>query len=157
MPHRITVVTVGRPAAHVAHGVEHLSNLLKVHCGFCLKHVKAQPRGHHETAERVRQREAEALLAHSDGRSYQVALSEEGTLFDSRAFAGWLGKVVETRAPSVSFLLGGAYGLSPSVKQRCQFVLSLSPLTMAHDVALVVLLEQIYRAYSILKKHPYHK
>ncbi|MDR1911703.1 MAG: 23S rRNA (pseudouridine(1915)-N(3))-methyltransferase RlmH [Helicobacteraceae bacterium] len=83
---------------------------------------------------------------------YLIALSEEGELYDSFDFA----KLVANRA-AFSFYIGGAYGLDRAFCDLCDRVISLSPLTFSHEIARIVLLEQLYRAFTIESKHPYHK
>lgn len=85
-----------------------------------------------------------------------VALSEEGRIYSSSAFALWMQRSVQSAKPIV-FCIGGAYGFSADFKKKCHESLSLSPLTLPHQLALLVLTEQIYRAFTILKGHPYHK
>jgi 23S rRNA (pseudouridine1915-N3)-methyltransferase len=86
-----------------------------------------------------------------------VALSEEGKILKgSHAFAQWVSTKMQD-ARGLTFLIGGAYGLSSGLKNSCSEVISLSPLTFAHKLCLVVLLEQVYRAFTILRNHPYHK
>ncbi len=101
--------------------------------------------------------EANILQAKVQRGSTCVALSEEGKCQPgSVAFAQWLSAKMRGSRP-LTFVIGGAYGLSPRFKKSCVEVMSLSPLTMAHKLSLVVLLEQIYRAFTILRNHPYHK
>ncbi|MDR2034740.1 MAG: 23S rRNA (pseudouridine(1915)-N(3))-methyltransferase RlmH [Helicobacteraceae bacterium] len=83
---------------------------------------------------------------------YLIALSEEGELYNSFDFA----KLVANRA-AFSFYIGGAYGLDRAFCGLCDRVISLSPLTFSHEIARIVLLEQLYRAFTIESKHPYHK
>lgn len=101
--------------------------------------------------------EAKIALARIHPNSVCVALSEEGKCFPgSTAFAKWLSGKMQSGRP-ITFVLGGPYGLSPRFKQSCAEVISLSPLTFTHKLALAVLLEQVYRAFTILRNHPYHK
>ena len=88
--------------------------------------------------------------------SYPIALSEEGKSFTSASFAEWLAKRRIQRVPLV-ITVGGAYGLAPKLKQECREILSLSPLTFPHRLCYHILLEQLYRACTILENHPYHK
>jgi 23S rRNA (pseudouridine1915-N3)-methyltransferase len=74
----------------------------------------------------------------------------------SERFAAWLGKALEARR-EVTFLLGGSEGLDPAVLALAEESLSLSPMTFTHEMARVILLEQIARAFSILKGTPYHR
>ena len=85
-------------------------------------------------------------------RGYTVALDPVGKTLDTPAFA----RLLQNR-PEVTFFIGGAYGHSRDFIQNCDRVVSLSPLTMSHKVAKVVLYEQIYRALTIVHGHPYHK
>lgn len=93
------------------------------------------------------------LSALENGADTVIALSEEGKLFSSQAFsrhlAGLEGKV--------TFVIGGPEGLHTSVKTRANALLSLSPMTLTHEMARVFLTEQLYRAFNILSGGKYHK
>jgi len=82
-----------------------------------------------------------------------VALCEEGQTYDSLAFAQALGSGSE----QLAFAIGGAAGLDPALKARASWRLSLSPLTFPHELARLLLLEQLYRARSIQQGGPFHK
>ncbi len=91
------------------------------------------------------------------GPGYLVALHERGQILDSQAAAKRLQKTeVEARGP-VSFVIGGAFGLDPKILKRADWLWSLSPLTFSHQLTRLILLEQLYRAYSILHGTSYHK
>ncbi len=83
---------------------------------------------------------------------YNIALHPKGKEVDSLAFS----RLLEDKA-EVSFFIGGAYGLEEKFVKKCDFSLSLSRLTMSHKIAKLVLFEQIYRAFTIIHNHPYHK
>ena len=83
---------------------------------------------------------------------YTVALTEEGNQIDSVSFA----KLIEKES-DISFIIGGAFGLSDEVKKSANFLLSLSKMTFPHELAYLMLVEQLYRAERILEGHPYHK
>ena len=100
--------------------------------------------------------EAKVLLAQLPGRCHPVALSDEGKQQDSAGFARWIDARRQDGVPLV-FLIGGSHGLSSIAKGRCREVISLSRLTFSHRIAMIVLLEQIYRASTIITGHPYHK
>lgn len=99
-------------------------------------------------------KEAEAITAalHTDERL--VVLTEEGRSVDSIAFAEQLRGSGSDR---LAFVIGGADGLDPGLKARASWRLSLSPMTFPHELAQLLLLEQLYRAISILQGGPYHK
>lgn len=83
-----------------------------------------------------------------------VVLCEEGRPFDSMAFAGWL---AESGSGRVAFAIGGAEGFPAAFKARATLQLSLSAMTFPHELARLLLVEQIYRALTILQGGPYHK
>lgn len=97
------------------------------------------------------QRILDVLAKRSDARVY--ALGEEGTTYRSKELADSL---VEFQGQSVVFIVGGAYGLSEAVKKRADVVWSLSPLTFTHEIARLLLYEQLYRAVSIQTGSKYH-
>jgi 23S rRNA (pseudouridine1915-N3)-methyltransferase len=102
-----------------------------------------------------RARESADLLARSED-CCRVVLHEHGTALTSREFAG---KVDEWRlsARRVALIIGGADGHDQSLLDAADFLWSLGPLTLQHELALVVALEQLYRAHTILSGHPYHR
>jgi len=95
------------------------------------------------------------LLKQMDGAAVNVALDERGKPRRSRDLARWLGSLRDG-GQSIRFIVGGAHGLSPDVLARCSARLSLSTMTLPHDLALLMLTEQIYRAKTILAGEPYH-
>ena len=86
------------------------------------------------------------------GKDYCITLHPDGKLIDSFEFS----KLLNDRM-SVKFFIGGAYGFEDEFLKKSDSVISLSKLTMSHKIAKAVLLEQIYRGFSILSNHPYHK
>ena len=92
----------------------------------------------------------EAFLPYLKG--FNIALHPESKELDSFEFA----KIFENNA-NINFFIGGAYGFNKSFLQKCDRVISLSKLTLSHKIAKVVLYEQIYRAFTIINSHPYHK
>jgi 23S rRNA (pseudouridine1915-N3)-methyltransferase len=99
-------------------------------------------------------REAEALLAKVRGELW--ALDERGALMTSRQLSARLGSLRDS-AQALTLCVGGDEGLAAEVREGAKLVWSLSPLTLPHRLARVVALEQIYRAFEILRGAPYHK
>jgi len=102
------------------------------------------------------QREGESLLAAAKDARRVIALSATGKQMDSPGLADFLRKQIEIYG-SLAFLVGGPVGLAPEVLRTCDEMLSLSPLTFTHELARVILLEQLYRAATIINGEKYHK
>ncbi len=85
-----------------------------------------------------------------------IVLSEEGKSLTSEGMAKQIEKWQLRGDKKLVFLIGAAYGISEELKNRADFVLSLSPMTFTHDYARIIFIEQIYRWFTILKGHPYH-
>lgn len=100
--------------------------------------------------------ESAKILACLTGRDAMVALTEKGQLMTSENFAAFLKNWDEKEQKKLNFIIGGPFGLSPVLLKNCQHLLSLSPMTWPHDLARILLLEQIYRADCILNRLPYH-
>lgn len=103
--------------------------------------------------EKTKDLEGDLLLKSIPGDSFIIALDETGSQFTSAEFS----KYIEKQIKPISFIIGGAYGLSNNVKKKANFQISLSKMTMPHIMARVMLIEQLYRAYTISENHPYHK
>jgi 23S rRNA (pseudouridine1915-N3)-methyltransferase len=114
------------------------------------------PGSRKRTSEEAQAEEAERLLALAAPRDEVVALDERGLALDTRELASRLGRA-QSGARDLLFLVGGDEGLDASVRARAKWVLSLSKLTLPHRLARLVLVEQLYRAFSVLRGEPYHK
>lgn len=104
----------------------------------------------------VREREGERLLKAVPAGAHLVACDPGGRSWDSLGFAGWLQGERE-RASDVAFVVGGALGLSAAVLTAARTRLALAPWTLPHEMARLVLAEQIYRAGTIGRGEPYNK
>jgi 23S rRNA (pseudouridine1915-N3)-methyltransferase len=96
----------------------------------------------------------EKLLKGSEG-SERVALDAAGRRWESRDLAAFLRKQRDGGGRGISFWVGGADGFSDALRERADLLLSLSPMTLPHELARVMLLEQLYRAFTMLAGHPY--
>ena len=132
---RISVIAVGRLRPPYQDDVEHYRKMLAGHAKIDLIEV----RGDEQVAARV------------PDRAFRVLLASDGELFDSEGFAGWL-EQRRLDARDVCFVIGGPKGLDLQADMR----LSLGPMTLPHQLARVILLEQIFRAHKILAREPYH-
>ena len=97
------------------------------------------------------------LMAAIPDRGYTVVLDERGQTIDSLKFARWLERLTIDSPHGVHFVVGGDVGLDDAIRKRADKLLSLSPMTLPHQFARVILLEQIYRACTIMRNIAYHK
>lgn len=104
----------------------------------------------------VRDREGERLAAKIPAGALIVCCDPAGKRLDSGAFSAWLQKEREG-GRDVAFVVGGAYGLSAGLLQRAALRLEMAPWTLPHELARLVLAEQLYRAGTIVRREPYHK
>ncbi|MBX3033596.1 MAG: 23S rRNA (pseudouridine(1915)-N(3))-methyltransferase RlmH [Bdellovibrionaceae bacterium] len=109
-----------------------------------------------EDAAAKKTRESEQILEFLKKDDYLILFDERGEKLDSRGFAKKLETALGSSKKRLVFLIGGAYGVDENVRRRADRVVSLSPLVMNHLLAKTVALEQIYRAFTILRNIPYH-
>jgi 23S rRNA (pseudouridine1915-N3)-methyltransferase len=101
--------------------------------------------------------EAQAILASLEPDALVIALDERGKALSSDAFAAKIGQWRDSGRKSLVFIIGGADGLGENVRTRAQETISFGQMTMPHQLVRVILLEQLYRAATILSGHPYHR
>lgn len=107
-------------------------------------------------AEQRTLEEGKNILAHISEKDHLFALSEDGMNMTSGQFAAFLRNNDEHARRRLNFIIGGPFGLSATVLSRCTGKLSLSAMTWPHELARVLLLEQLFRAECIIRKFPYH-
>jgi 23S rRNA (pseudouridine1915-N3)-methyltransferase len=107
--------------------------------------------------EEILHLEGQALIRKRGSKDYLVALDRTGRQYGSEEFAGRLEKVAMNASGGITFMIGGPLGLSGDVLAESDEILSLSRFTFTHEMSRVLLLEQIYRAFTILKGEKYHK
>ena len=122
---------------------------------FEVKTLKPQVNERDQREVRVK-REGEMILTLLKAEDYLVLLDETGQTLNSLKFAECLNRILISGKRQAYFLIGGPYGVSDDVKMRASLKINLSPFTMNHLVAQLVLLEQVYRGFTILKNLPYH-
>lgn len=105
---------------------------------------------------KVLKNEAVLIRKNWSDSSYRISLAEEGKLFDSNKFSKQIEKVSLTHS-NIILNIGSAYGLDSDIKKESDLLLSLSPMTMPFKLCRLFLAEQLYRAMTIINRHPYHK
>ena len=154
---RIRIIAVGKDKERwVTEGCEHFGKLLSRFARIEWIIIPAVRVSAALTPSQIRQREA-ARIRRELEKGLRVALSDRGEKCDSAAFAARL-ENFQTRCQGIiNFLIGGAYGLDKAILKEADVVLSLSPMTFSHQLVRLILLEQLYRAFSILHGSDYHK
>lgn len=155
----IDVLTIGRMKS------AHLASLAEDYLGRITRFTPCRHRALRESRHRDESRSGHAILEEEGRRflealekgAFCILLDREGRTMSSEAFSRVLGERAGGPGRQTAFLIGGFLGVSEEVRQRADLVLSLSPLTFPHELALVLLLEQIYRGFTILNRIAYHK
>jgi len=155
---RILILAIGqRQPAWVDAAVNDYLNRFPADFRVELRELKAESRtGRGDEAERCRSAEGERLCAALPAGCALVALDERGKDWTTRQLADQLGRWRDAAEP-VAFAIGGPDGLDDSIKRAARLQLRLSSLTLPHALARVLLAEQLYRGWSILARHPYHR
>jgi 23S rRNA (pseudouridine1915-N3)-methyltransferase len=158
---KLTLIAVGhRMPAWVNAGFEEYARRMPRGSPLRLTEVKPEPRGeakaHASTVSRLTAAEGERIAAAYPKRCIKVVLDERGRTSTTRELAVRIG-AWQTEGRDIAFVIGGADGLAPTVKRDADFMWSLSPLTLPHGLVRVIVAEQLYRAFSIVRNHPYHR
>jgi 23S rRNA (pseudouridine1915-N3)-methyltransferase len=154
---RLTVLAVGtRLPDWVSKGVHTYQKRFPRHLSLAIRELPAATRSSGTTAEKVRHKEGEQILKAIPDAAFVVALDEHGKYWNSIELSSQLESWLAGQS-EVVFLIGGADGLSEAVIKRADRVWSLSPLTLPHALVRVLLAEQLYRAWTLVQGHPYHR
>jgi len=154
---RLFVVAVGaRMPRWVNEGFQEYARRMPRSLTIELKEIRPEPRSGGKPVAQLLAAEAGRIERATPGGTHRVALDERGREFSSPQLARWLGASLQ-EGRDVAFLLGGADGLAPTLKSQAELQLRLSAMTLPHGLARVLLAEQLYRAASILGRHPYHR
>lgn len=137
--------------------VDEFTKRLGAYCSFSVVEIPAQSIKDDALAEKYMEEEAQKILAVIKPNSYVITLEIEGKLLSSEQFAQKIEGLTKEGINEVCFIIGGANGIAQSLRAKSDFKLSFSKMTFPHQLARVMLVEQIYRAMKILAKEPYHK
>lgn len=154
---KVTVAAVGKVRGMLADALAEYETRTRRYFAFDAAEVKEEPYRRSGDAGRVRDEEGKRLLARVPQGAQVVALHETGKQWTSVQLADYLSGLAVQGSPGAAFLIGGAYGLSDEVLARAAVRLSLSAMTLTHELARLVLTEQLYRAGTIQRGEPYHK
>lgn len=157
----ISVIAVGKvKEKYLKQGMEEYLKRLSAYAKVEIIEVadeKAPETLSESETEQVKQKEGERILAKLHPDTYVIALAIEGKMQTSEQFSAHLDQLATYGKSKIAFLIGGSLGLSREVLKRADETLSFSKMTFPHQLMRLILLEQVYRAFRIMRGEPYHK
>jgi 23S rRNA (pseudouridine1915-N3)-methyltransferase len=154
---RLNVICVGKTRERfIQEGIAKYERYLRPYADIEIKVLKEEKIGDLRDAPLVRKKEAEKILKAVSADALIIALDERGQEFTSHEFAAFLNRALESGTRDMVFILGGAMGMDESVTKRANTIMALSRWTLTHEMARLVLLEQLYRAFTIIRGKTYH-
>lgn len=154
---KITLAVIGKTeAGFVRQGIEEYTKRLQHYVQFNIQYISdvKGTRNMSETQQKVA--EGRALLATLESSDHVVLLDEHGTARTSVEFAQWLQRRMVSGSKRLVLVVGGPYGFSQEVYDRANEKVALSKMTFPHDLVRLIFVEQLYRAFTILRHEPYH-
>lgn len=154
---KITFLTVGKTEdAYLKEGVAKYAGRLKHYTKLTIIELDELKNTKSLTPEQQKAKEAELILKKISPPDHVVLLDENGTEFSSKQFAAFIEKKGLSSVSNIVFVVGGPYGFDQSVYSRANDQLSLSAMTFSHQMVRLFFVEQLYRAFTIIKGEPYH-
>jgi 23S rRNA (pseudouridine1915-N3)-methyltransferase len=154
---KITLLLVGKhKEKYVQQALDDYRKRIRRYVPFNVREITPAKASKKLSVKEVQEQEAKAIEKALPPNARVVLLDERGEQQGSEAFAGWLQKQMASGIQHLVFVIGGAYGFPPGMKKEAGGLISLSPMTMSHQVVRIVFAEQLYRAFTILKGEPYH-
>ena len=140
----------------VERGVEEYFSRLKHYTKFDIIYLNDVKRGKKDISQQIKDKEGELILSKINDKDILVLLDEKGKEMDSIKFSLFLENKMIYSGKKLIFLIGGAFGFSKNVYQRANDEISLSKMTFSHQLIRVCFVEQLYRAFTIIKNEKYH-
>jgi len=154
---KITFLTVGKTEdAYLKEGIDKYVKRLKHYTKLELAEIPELKNTKALSPEQQKAKEAELILKKITPLDFVILMDEKGSEFTSTQFAAYINKKEVTTSANLIFIIGGPYGFDTSVYQRANDKISLSRMTFSHQMVRLFFVEQLYRAYTIMKGEPYH-
>lgn len=158
---KITICCVGKiKEKFYSQAIEEYSKRLSKYCKLEIKEAADEktPDSASDTVNRmIKEKEGDRLLSFIKDDSYVIALAIDGKMLDSVELSENIDNLMLSGKSDIVFVIGGSLGLDKRVLDRADYKLSFSKMTFPHQLMRVILLEQIYRSFRIMKNEPYHK
>jgi 23S rRNA (pseudouridine1915-N3)-methyltransferase len=154
---RINLLCVGRlTLSYLNDGCTEFAGRLKRYLPFSITELKEHKTGRKQDLQRIIATEGENLEQRIPTGTFVIALDQRGKSMSSEQLAELMSDHMVRSIPEWTLLIGGPYGLSETLRKRADLVLSLSSMTLTHQMARLLLLEQLYRCCTIIRNEPYH-
>jgi 23S rRNA (pseudouridine1915-N3)-methyltransferase len=154
---KLVIICLGRTRERfIQAGIEKYLRYLRSYADVEVRELKEEKIRDLRDAPAVRKKEAERIFKAVPAGAYLVSLDERGEEFTSHEFAAYVNKLLESGVREMTFVIGGALGLDEQVAARARKSVAMSRWTLTHEMARLVLLEQLYRAFTIIKGKTYH-
>ena len=157
----ITIICVGKiKEKYLTDAIKEYSKRLSKYCKLNIIEVadeKTDENASDNLNEIVKDKEGERILKNIKDHSYIITLEIGGKMLSSEELAGKIDEITMFENSNITFIIGGSLGLSKNISNISNYKLSFSKMTFPHQLMRVILLEQIYRSFRILKNEPYHK
>lgn len=154
---KITLLVVGKTEdRYLIEGIDKYLNRLKHYIGFNMIVIPEVKNTKNLSEAQQKSREGELILKHIGNPDTVILLDEKGKKYTSVLFANYLNKQMIGSVHHMIFVVGGPYGFDESIYKRANGSISLSDMTFSHQMVRLFFVEQLYRAFSILKGEPYH-
>src|SRR5699024_365206 len=158
---KIEIIAVGKVREkYLKQGIEEFKKRLQPYCTLVLTEVRDEQAPEHLSEKdllRIKKIEGERILSKVKVGAYVIALDVKGTQWSSEQFSEKIEQISFQGKNNITFIIGGSNGLHSDVLARAHEKLSFSEMTFPHQLMKLILLEQVYRAFKILKGEPYHK
>ena len=154
---KITLLTVGKTDKDwVKQGIDIYASRMKHYFPFSIVEIPELKNVSSLSQDQIKTKEGELILKNVKPTDDMILLDERGREFSSMEFAKALQDKISYTGKDIVFVIGGAYGFSDAVRQRSNSKISLSRMTFSHQMARAIFVEQLYRAFTIMKGEPYH-
>lgn len=154
---KITLLVVGKTEdKYLIEGIEKYTNRLKHYIGFNMVVIPELKNTKNLTEAQQKNKEAELILKQFNNSDSVILLDEKGKNYTSVLFANYLNKQLIGSVQHLVFIIGGPYGFDEQIYKRANGSISLSEMTFSHQMVRLFFVEQLYRAFTILKGEPYH-
>ena len=154
---KITLIAIGKTEdKYLIEGIDKYVNRLKHYINFSLVIIPDVKNTKNLTEAQQKTKEAELISKQLNNSDVVVLLDEKGKKYSSVQFSAYLNKLMIGSVQNLVFVIGGPYGFDESIYKRANSSISLSDMTFSHQMVRLFFLEQLYRAFTILKNEPYH-